>query len=122
MSQNKHSSHVFFLIFSAAVGFLLALGYYNFFLQDKQSQVNTDTTQKNSPELTIPIQTKTTSLSRGITSFAPAVNRAAPAVVNIFTRKRIKQQKKLNSNATLRALLENRPPPSSYKEENNLGP
>ncbi|WP_214660665.1 S1C family serine protease [sulfur-oxidizing endosymbiont of Gigantopelta aegis] len=56
-----------------------------------------------------------------LTSFAPAVNKAAPAVVNIFTRKRIKQANNLYNSATLRALIDKRNPPSRYREENNLG-
>jgi len=56
-----------------------------------------------------------------LTSFAPAVNRAAPAVVNIFTHKRVKQTNDLYNNALLKALQENKQPPSQYKNETDLG-
>ena len=125
MAIKKHSSHTFFLIFSAAVGFLIALGYNFLFLQATDEQTITQKIQQESSEHTIVNQKVNqknyTSAPVVITSFAPAVNRAAPAVVNIFTRKLIKKQNSLYNNATLRALIEKRPPPSRYKEENNLG-
>ncbi len=118
MLQNKHSSQIFFLIFSALIGFLLALGYYYLFLQTTERQTNISTFQ---PESIPQIQNLNPPTPVAITSFSPAVSRAAPAVVNIFTRKHIKQKSRFYNNATIRALIEKRPPPSRYKEENNLG-
>ncbi len=118
MLQNKHSSQILFLIISAVIGFLLALGYYDLFIQTTDEQTNTSVLQPVAP----PHNPNISSLPPAvITSFAPAVSRAAPAVVNIFTRKRIKQKSSLYNNATIRALIEKRPPPSRYKEETNLG-
>lgn len=119
MLIKKLSSQTFFLIFSAIAGFLLAVGYHYLFLLDSNNLEIIHKNQKNIP--IAPVNQKTQVLPSVITSFAPAVNRAAPAVVNIFTRKRIKKQSNLYNNATLRALIERRPPPSRYKEENNLG-
>ena len=148
MAIKKHSSYVLFLVFSAAAGFLLALGYYSLFLHtpneqttsykpqaDKilsseplinknsiiKTQENSTKAQQTTSESLSPVQNTSQTLPAVITSFAPAVNRAAPAVVNIFTRKRVKQKSNLYNNATLRALIEKRPPPSRFKEENNLG-
>ena len=121
MLHKKHLSYTFFLIFSAAIGFLLALGYNYVFLQTTNENLNENKVQTEPSELTASIQNGNQPAPVVITSFAPAVNRAAPAVVNIFTRKRIKQKNSLYNNATLRALIEKRPPPSRYKEETNLG-
>ena len=121
MLHKKHLSYTFFLIFSAAIGFLLALGYNYIFLQTMNENLNENKVQTAPSELTASIQNGNQPAPVVITSFAPAVNRAAPAVVNIFTRKRIKQKNSLYNNATLRALIEKRPPPSRYKEETNLG-
>jgi len=138
MTQKKYSSYAIFLVFSAAIGFLLALGYNSFFLQTTNGQTtngqatndqasienvqtnNTTAVQKTSESLP-PTRRVDQTEPAGITSFAPAVNLASPAVVNIFTRKHIRQEKSLYNNATLRALIEKRSPPSRYKEENNLG-
>lgn len=121
MSSKKQSFPTFFLLLSAAVGFLLALAYDFLFLGQKTQPDNIN------PVSTISSPNDTQNISKQpplpimVNSFAPAVNRAAPAVVNIFTRKLVKQQDSFYNNSTLRALLENRRPPSRYKEETNLG-
>ncbi len=120
MPIKKYSSHTFFLIFSAVLGFFLALAYYYLFPSDPIRQASVPETQQISAE-SIPQINNNDQSTPVVTSFAPAVNRAAPAVVNIFTRKLIKKQSNLYNNATLRALIEKRSPPSPYKEENNLG-
>ncbi|MCW8930012.1 MAG: trypsin-like peptidase domain-containing protein [Gammaproteobacteria bacterium] len=120
MVIKKQSSHTFFLIFSAAIGFILALGYNYLFLQTENNQSLNNNASKEAINIT-QNNTNHQPAQVGITSFAPAVNQAAPAVVNIFTRKRIKKQSSLYNNATLRALIDRRPPPSRYKEETNLG-
>lgn len=119
MTSKKHASHTFFLLFSAVGGFLLAVSYNYFFLESKTLQ-NTSLQDKQSlTSIQPPPDTQTA--YPFISSFAPAVNRAAPAVVNIFTRKLVKQQDNFYNSSTLRALLENRKPPSRYREEINLG-
>ena len=119
MKSKKHASHTFFLLLSAAGGFLLAVSYNYFFLESKTLQ-NTSLQDKQSlTSIQPPPDTQTA--YPFISSFAPAVNRAAPAVVNIFTRKLVKQQDNFYNSSTLRALLENRKPPSRYREEINLG-
>ncbi len=119
MKSKKHSSHTFFLLLSAAGGFLLAVIYNYFFLESKTLQ---DTSLQDKQSLTsIQPPPGTQTAYPFISSFAPAVNRAAPAVVNIFTRKLVKQQDNFYNSSTLRALLENRKPPSRYREETNLG-
>ena len=117
MKSKKHSAHTLFLLISAIGGFLLAVGY-NYY--STQSSVPTTTTTSQPAVTTPSTQIKPLALPL-VSSYAPAVNRAAPSVVNIFTRKLVKQQDKLYSNSILRALLENRKPPSRYKEETNLG-
>ncbi|MDX2505733.1 MAG: trypsin-like peptidase domain-containing protein [Gammaproteobacteria bacterium] len=129
MKSKKHSSHTLFLLLSAVGGFLLAISY-NYYslqnrtlqnkeLQDKQSQQTHQAASK--PAITAQTPENTPPSPSFISSFAPAVNRAAPAVVNIFTRKLVKQQGNLYNNSTLRAFLEKRRPPPRYKEESNLG-
>ncbi|MCU7938162.1 MAG: trypsin-like peptidase domain-containing protein [gamma proteobacterium symbiont of Bathyaustriella thionipta] len=121
MTSKNPSSQLFFLL-SAAAGFLIALILY-YLLQN-----NTDEPISATNNLPLPQEEVSRSpanqpraKSTQIISFAPAVNRAAPAVVNIFTRKRVKHENTLYNNATLRALIEKRSPPSQYREENNLG-
>ncbi len=130
MTTNKHATSVLFLFFSAIAGFLLALGYYHLFLQPENNTLPAETSRSDNFQIAplnslADYSTTATDLQQSvpvvITSFAPAVKRAAPAVVNIFTRKRIKQKNNIYKSAALRALIEKRPPPSRYKEENNLG-
>ncbi|MCU7818321.1 MAG: trypsin-like peptidase domain-containing protein [gamma proteobacterium symbiont of Lucinoma myriamae] len=121
MTQKNHTSQLFFLSLSAAAGFLIALILY-FLLQNNTSEPLTPPNTFSSPEESVSATSNNNqATSSQITSFAPAVNRAAPAVVNIFTRKRVKHNNTIYNNATLRALIEKRPPPSQYREENNLG-
>lgn len=124
-NTNKNSSGLFYLL-SALAGFLFAIGY-NYFLAEqiepasssKTSSVQLDKLPQ--PATSIPAMDDNNNTVAGIVSFAPAVQRAAPAVVNIFTRKRIKQNDSLYNNSALRTLLENRRPPPRYKQETNLG-
>lgn len=129
MKSKKHSSHTLFLLLSAVGGFLLAISY-NYYslqnrtlqnkeLQDKQNQQTHQAASK--PAITAQTPENIPPSPSFISSFAPAVNRAAPAVVNIFTRKLVKQQGNLYNNSALRAFLEKRRPPPRYKEESNLG-
>lgn len=119
MIQKKYSSQALFLLSSAAIGFLLALGYNYLFLQATE-QADTTISQAQPGPISSTVNTNPPPPAN-IISFAPAVNRAAPAVVNIFTRKLIKQKNSFYNDAALRALIEKRPPPSRYKEETNLG-
>ena len=125
MKSKKQSSHTLFLLLSAIGGFLLALAYDSFYLGNKEladHQAQEKPRQQNSHSQSAAIvPPPINNHPIMINSFAPAVNRAAPAVVNIFTRKLVKQRNKPFNNSTLRALLENRKPPSLYKEETNLG-
>ncbi|MCP3850452.1 MAG: trypsin-like serine protease [Gammaproteobacteria bacterium] len=129
MVIKKQSSQLLYLALAAILGFLLALSYYSLFLQEPKNKAtdipilseSTSTPIISSPEAHSVQQGSSTPAPFTVTSFAPAVNRASPAVVNIFTRKRVKKLNDLYNNATLRALIERRPPPSRYKEENNLG-
>ncbi len=129
MVIKKQSSQLLYLALAAILGFLLALSYYSLFLQEPKNKAtdipilseSTSTPIISSPEAHSVQQSSSTPAPFTVTSFAPAVNRASPAVVNIFTRKRVKKLNDLYNNATLRALIERRPPPSRYKEENNLG-
>jgi len=121
MAEKTQTSQLFFLSLSAAAGFLIALILY-YLLQNNSNEQIALPDAVNSQEKSVnPQINNNTATSGQIISFAPAVNRAAPAVVNIFTRKRIKQQNTLYNNATLRALIEKRLPPYQYREENNLG-
>lgn len=57
-----------------------------------------------------------------VNSYAAAVRRAAPAVVNIFTRKHPKPEKMLLEKTPLDAIFnKNNPPTVRYKAETNLG-
>jgi len=114
MTQKKPASHLHFSLLSAIAGFLMAIALY-FFLEG--SLEPEDNLQK--PVTIIPAITPST--AGQLTSFAPAVNLAAPAVVNIFTHKRVKQANDLYNNALLKALQENTQPPSQYKDETDLG-
>ncbi len=122
-TTKKYSSRLFYLL-SAFAGFIFAITY-NYFLTnpatDSGQPSKADTVKLPQPDGLIPAPVDNNRYSDGIVSFAPAVHRAAPAVVNIFTRKLIKQQESLYNNSALRALLENRRPPPRYKEETNLG-
>lgn len=125
MNSKKHSSHTLFLLFSAAGGFLLAIAFNYLFYQNnqwqnKELQSNQQSTASQ-PTAVIPSRQDNHAAYPAISSFASAVNRAAPAVVNIFTRKLVKKQDSFYNKSMLQALLENRPPPSPYKEESNLG-
>jgi serine protease DegS len=113
----KKYSHTFFLLFSATLGVLLAFSYNYLFINSDHSSQQINNAQQPSHLLPVTNPIKTTL----ITSFAPAVNRAAPAVVNIFTRKRIKSKKNHPNTLAFKALLKKPLPPSSFKEENNLG-
>ena len=125
MTSKKHSSHTLFLLLSALGGFLLALAYDAWYLDDNELANNQGVEQSGQqsslPQSTSIVPAPINNPANMINSFAPAVNRAAPAVVNIFTRKLVKQRSTPYNNSTLRALLENRKPPSLYKEETNLG-
>jgi len=114
MTQKKLTSHLHFSLLSAIAGFLMAIALY-FFLEGSLEPEKS--IQK--PVTTIPAIAPAT--VGQLTSFAPAVNLAAPAVVNIFTRKRVKQANDLYNNALLKALQENTRPPSQYKDETDLG-
>ncbi len=134
MYSKKHPSSKLFLLFSALAGFILALSYYYFYPKSSffQDSPDPDSVPENSSQqfsysaalqssqFTRPLQNNAMKLSF-VNSFAPAVNLAAPAVVNIFTRKRIKQQDNIYNNSAMQAILENRPPPPLYKEESDLG-
>lgn len=125
MKSKKVSSHTIFLILSAIGGFLLALAYDSFYIGNKDL-ANRQTQEQPGQLFSIPQSTDLAPIRNNdhpalFNSFAPAVNRAAPAVVNIFTRKLVKQRNAPHNNSTFRALLENRKPPSLYKEETNLG-
>lgn len=115
----NYSSGLFYLL-SALAGFLLAITY-NYLLTDSGKPSKSETVKLPQPDRSIPALVDNNRYTEGIVSFAPAVHRAAPAVVNIFTRKLIKQKESLYNNSALRALLENRHPPPRYKEETNLG-
>jgi serine protease DegS len=116
MANNKNTSTSVFLLAAALCGFFIALGY-DYLLQNQSVNTEKISSQREPGVVLIHNQPPTP----GINSFAPAVNRAAPAVVNIFTRKLVKQRDNLYNNSTLRALLENRRPPARYREEINLG-
>ncbi len=79
--------------------------------------------ENNHPE-NIPVaqltQATTPDSVQPVGTYAPAVNRAAPSVVNIFTRKLIKRNRIAFSNNSLEKLLEQYYPPPS-REETNLG-
>lgn len=121
MTQKNQTSQLFFLLLSAAAGFLIALILY-YLLQNSSNMQTTSSNVPRPQEETIsPAVNINKATSGQIVSFAPAVDRAAPAVVNIFTRKRIKHENSLYYNDAIRALIEKRPPPSQYREENNLG-
>ncbi len=118
-TTKNYSSSLFYLL-SALAGFLFAISY-NYFLTDSGQPSKSETVKLPQPDRSIPAPVDNNRYPDGIVSFAPAVHRAAPAVVNIFTRKLIKQKESLYNNSALRALLENRRPPPRYKEETNLG-
>lgn len=130
MHSKKHASSKLFLLFSALAGFILALSLYYFYpkssllpdppLPEDNSQQLSYSETLQTAKFTHSLQNDAMKLSF-VNSFAPAVNLAAPAVVNIFTRKRIKQQDSLYNDSAMRAMLENRPPPPLYKEESDLG-
>ncbi len=123
-TSHNYSSSLFYLL-SALAGFLFAISYNYFLLTDSSEPSDSQTVKLPQPDHAIPAPVDTNSSSSGLITFAPAVKRAAPAVVNIFTRKLVKQGESLYNNSALRALLENRLPPphykEGYKEENNLG-
>ena len=121
MTDKNQTSQLFFLSLSAAAGFLIALILYYLLQNNSNEQIALPDTVNSQEKSVNPNINNNAAASGQIISFAPAVNRAAPAVVNIFTRKRIKQQNTLYNNATLRALIEKRLPPYQYREENNLG-
>ncbi len=121
MTDKNQTSQLFFLSLSAAAGFLIALILYYLLQNNSNEQIALPDTVNSQEKSVNPNINNNAATSGQIISFAPAVNRAAPAVVNIFTRKRIKQQNTLYNNATLRALIEKRLPPYQYREENNLG-
>jgi len=77
MTQKNTASYPLFLLLSAIIGFLIAIILY-YILENTKPQSIAET------ENLLP---KITKISGQITSFAPAVHRAAPSVVNIFTRK-----------------------------------
>ncbi len=125
MTNKKHSSPLFYIL-SALAGFLFAVGYYVFFMHSPtQAPTSTESmlSDLSLPQgsSVIPVLDIDNPSSYGITSFAPAVKRAAPAVVNIFTRKRVKQSDALYTSSALSALLDNRRAPPQYREETNLG-
>ena len=121
MTQKNYTSQLFFFTLSAVAGFLIALILY-YLLQNNTNEQITPADASNAQEESVDSSIDNNRAIPGqIVSFAPAVNRAAPSVVNIFTRKRVKHENTLYNNATLRALIEKRPPPSQYREENNLG-
>ncbi len=125
MTAKKQHSQLFFLFFCALSGFLLALGI-NFLLNHTLNKRTTDTKQTlfspAPPSKKTDVTQNNKPLSyQFVTSYAPAINKASPAVVNIFTRKRVKQHKRFSNNKALQALLEQRNLTPKYKEEHNLG-
>ncbi len=125
MTNQKHSSPLFYIL-SALAGFLFAVGYYVFFLHSPtQSSASAESilSDLSLPQgsAVVPVLDIENPTTYGISSFAPAVQRAAPAVVNIFTRKRVKKSDTLYKSSALSALLDNHRTPPQYREETNLG-
>ncbi len=117
MSEKTRNTPTF-ILFSAIGGFILAFILY-YFLQNNTPQQISPTTVSvtDSNKHFNPFD----SSAGQIISFAPAVNQAAPAVVNIFTRKRVRNFQQAYIKAPLGALMDKPLPPSQYREENNLG-
>jgi serine protease DegS len=115
MKTKKQNSQTFFLLIAAMLGFLLALGYDALFI--KKIPIITTQSENNSSQIH-----KEPSPIPLIRSFAPAVNRAAPAVVNIFTRQYVSQtESNNNQKKILSGVLKNQQYPELYQEESNLG-
>lgn len=69
-----------------------------------------------------PVATTPTGLGNGVVSYADAVNRAAPAVVNIYTEKRVVQRyQNFYNNPFFRQLYNNSNTPQQERMEKTLG-
>jgi Do/DeqQ family serine protease len=138
MQHSGPTSNYTFILVSAIIGFLLALLIIYFIPADKNSVAEFPSHQVNSPEQikikspkanfsvkksthAMTIEGISASHPPTVNSYAPAVNRAAPSVVNIFSRKRVKRKKlKLSNNSSIQNLLEQYVLPPN-REEINLG-
>ncbi len=108
MTQKNTTSYRFFLLLSAIAGFLMAIILYNL-LEDTNKKLITDFINLNQQE---EISTSPKNISKNssqITSFASAVHRASPSVVNIFTHKQ--------QDSTLSNILEK----NIIQQDNSLG-
>lgn len=69
-----------------------------------------------------PFPTNNTNLGTGVVSYADAVNRAAPAVVNVYTEKRVVQRNQnLSNNPFFRHLYNNSNIPQQERMQKTLG-
>ena len=84
MTQKNYTSQLFFFTLSAVAGFLIALILY-YLLQNNTNEQITPSDASNAQEESVDSSIDNNRAIPGqIVSFAPAVNRAAPSVVNIL--------------------------------------